>query len=214
MREREKPSVHDLALRFVARQTGGRITHFMTELRNNSQFAGRVPDVITDDCIHEVEVLKIKHKIRGYAAILDKRKKLWVVFDGNPFLTFDEIRFLCHQNGKIYELKAETIPIALDIENKTIQEIREKFARMMGKFRKTKLEYLSKKKSLEREISRLKKEINSLTKLKSKLESVIKDSRIDAYIDFRNGNNLVSIKVDTEMAQRIIDRILSERENV
>ncbi len=206
--------MHDLALEFVARQTGGRVTHHMVELRNSSQFAGRVPDVITDDCIHEVEVLKIKQKIRGYATISDKRKKLWVVFDGNPFLTFDEVRFLCHHGGKIYELKAENPPMELDTENKALQEAKEKFARMMKEYRKIRLEYLSKKRSLEREISRLKREIDSLTKFKSKLESAIKDSKINAYIDFKDGSNLVSIRVDTEMAQRIIDRILSEHQNV
>jgi len=211
-------SIHDLALEWVASKTGGEITHHRSELWAKGTFGGKIPDVVVDNNdIHEIEVFKILKKVEGYEAIKGK-KTLWIVLDVNPYIAFDVVKTLCYDHNKGFKhIEIDGIENQIEaIHHERIVEMRQKFVKLQETVSKLKkenealkhkiLELLNEKRSLESQIKTLKRTLTSLKEERANLKKEIEKVKnsLNFYIDFQEGNSLISLKLPTETALQFL----------
>ncbi len=208
-------SVHDLALAYVASKVGGKVTHSQYDLRKGSAFGGKIPDIVVDENdVHEVEVVKILKKVKGYKAVKG-RKTLWIVFDVNPFVTFDIVKTLCfdHDSGRIKPIEIDGLEKQIDaIYRKKLEKLEEAVSKVesvnKGLERKMLL-LLNEKRSLESEIETLRGELARLKERRVELMREIEMTKnlLNLYVEFREGNSLVSVKLPAEKALQLLSAI-------
>ena len=88
-------SLHERAIKWVASKTNGKITHSYGSQTLYS-YKGRIPDVVEPEkTIHEVETIHKMNadRIRKYSDV-GLHKVLWIVFDINPLIGFNEVKVI------------------------------------------------------------------------------------------------------------------------
>jgi len=105
-------TLHDIALQLIASKVKGVISHYKYVFLD-----GLIPDIITDDSVHEVTAIDIRTKINKYRAEKSIYKHiLWLALPMGTSTVFDEINFVevNHKGFKNIHIKREKLdPILL-----------------------------------------------------------------------------------------------------
>jgi hypothetical protein len=210
-------TLHDLALKWLSEKVKGQITHYDWSSKP-SNFGGRTPDVITNEELHEVQVVPMIKKVKSYANVKNYRKYLWVVFDVNPYLAFDEVRVICYdQHGGFENVNVSGLEEHVDTYySETMKKAREKFTMLEANLAQQKqkmLQVLNEARKLEKEIHSIEQRTAELVAYKDRLlkqqedlqEQIKKLQNLPyVYVEYPEGKSLVSIKISPRKTKELL----------
>jgi DNA repair exonuclease SbcCD ATPase subunit len=207
-------SVHELALQWVAQQVNGKILHAEYQLRRMDEFNGRIPDIVADSEVHEVEIFNIKKKVESYLK-LNKRKTLWVIFETNPFVAFDKINLIMFTGQDFSPLNAQhegirTLEVIYDQKLESLRNRIGDKAKTLKTLNKTLqgdlLKLLNEKQELTNSIEKLKKAIQKLRSEQQTLDQELRQvrTRTGIYLEYKpKQRTIVSIRITPNQFRQI-----------
>jgi hypothetical protein len=171
-------SLHTLALEYVAKRIQGKIFHGKgNHAFEVKEYGGRVPDVVTDIGLHEVEVFHISHKVSGYLSV-SGTKTLWIIIDADPSAVFDEI--------KVIKTDKEGTFFAED--NRFILGIQPKLATTKTVLKEKEEELHKLRKLLHLDEKKIHKNKQRLSRLKQTRQKKLKQAHCIKCEDYQKGN--------------------------
>ena len=205
----------------MASEVNGKILHYGDNFKNRHDlpYSGKIPDIVKDDEIHEVEVIHLVKKVTGYSKI-PNRKKLWLIFDVNPFLTFSEIETLYYDGIGFTESPLAKDALKNALSNEELLELQKNYKEKQDNLRMQKVELdaqilkrLNKEKEVNNQIEHLKDELNKIRKEKRILTALIeKSEKSEIYGSYHRGNSLVSIKLNPYQVKQLFGFELKQEE--